>query len=214
MKVKICGITNLDDALAAIDAGADMLGFNFYPKSQRYIPPEAACAIAAQIRSGERRPALVGVFVNADLADIDSIMDALGLDLAQLHGDEPAAVLARLNGRGFKAVRPTSIGEAEADAERYAPDSPAAPALLLDAYRKNHYGGTGQPADWPIAAKLAQTRPILLAGGLTPDNVARAVRLVRPWGVDTASGVEWAPGRKDIDRLRAFVSNARRVNST
>ena len=182
MKIKICGITNLDDAQAAIEAGADLLGFNFYPKSPRYIAPEKAREIAAQIRSGGQGPLLVGVFVNSPLEEVQSILEIAQIDLAQLHGDEPMRVVEQLNGRGFKALRPTSETEAEIDAEWFAPYGPNAPVLLIDAYRKDQYGGTGQVADWSIATKMAQQYPILLAGGLTPDNVAEAIRQVQAVG--------------------------------
>ncbi len=209
MKVKICGITNISDAQAAIEAGADLLGFNFYTQSSRYIAPEKAREIAVHLRrSGEQRPLLVGVFVNSPLEEVRSILEIAQIDLAQLHGDEPVNVLEQLNGRGFKALRPTSETEAEIDAEWFAPHGPNAPVLLIDAYRKDQYGGTGHTADWSIATKLAQQYPILLAGGLTPDNVAEAIRQVRPWGVDVASGVECAPGKKDVEKMRLFVERA------
>jgi len=209
VKIKICGITNLDDARAAIEAGADLLGFNFYAKSPRYIVPEKAGEIAAEIRSDGSGPLLVGVFVNSPLAEVRSILEIAQLDLAQLHGDEPVSVVEQLHGRGFKALRPTSAEEAQIDAEWYAPYGPNAPVLLVDAYRKDQYGGTGHTADWSIATKLAQQYPILLAGGLTPDNVAEAIRQVRPWGVDVASGVEVSPGKKDIEKMKMFVAQAR-----
>ncbi len=213
MKVKICGITNIDDARATIEVGADLLGFNFYPKSPRYIAPEKAREIAAHLqRSDGQRPLLVGVFVNSSLEDIRSILEIAQLDLAQLHGDEPVHVVEQLHGRGFKALRPTSEAEAEIDAEWFAPYGPNAPVLLIDAYRKDQYGGTGHVAEWSIATKLAQQYPILLAGGLTPDNVAEAIRQVRPWGVDVASGVEGAPGKKDVEKMRLFVEAAKGVN--
>ena len=213
MKVKICGITNLDDARAALEAGADVLGFNFYAKSPRYISPEKACEIAAQVRSDGQRPLLVGVFVNAPPEEVQSILEIAQIDLAQLHGDEPVHVLERLNGRGFKALRPTSETEAEIDAEWFAPYGPNAPVLLIDAYRRDQYGGTGHTADWSIATKLAQQYPILLAGGLTPENVAEAVRQVRPWGVDVASGVEASPGKKDAGKMKLFVERCQRLNN-
>lgn len=209
MKIKICGITNSDDAWAAVEAGADLLGFNFYAKSPRYIAPEKAREIAAQIRSGGPRPLLVGVFVNSPLDEVRSILEIAQIDLAQLHGDEPVSVVEQLKGRGFKALRPTSEEEAQLDAEWFAPHGPNAPVLLIDAYRKDQYGGTGHTADWTIATKLAQQYPILLAGGLTPDNVGEAIRQVRPWGVDVASGVEVSPGRKDAAKMRAFVARVR-----
>ena len=213
MKVKICGITNSDDAHAAIEAGADLLGFNFYAKSPRYIAPEKARKIIAEIRSEGRGPLLVGVFVNAPPEEVRSILKIAQLDLAQLHGDEPVHVLERLNGRAFKALRPTSETEAEIDAEWFAPYGPNAPVLLIDAYRKDQYGGTGHTADWSIATKMAQQYPILLAGGLAPENVSEAIRQVRPWGVDVASGVEMSPGKKDVGKLKLFVERCRRMDN-
>ena len=211
MKVKICGITRLDEALMSIEFGADLLGFNFYPKSPRFITPAAARVIVQQIGSIDRRPTLVGVFVNSSLVEIQAMLNSVDLDLAQLHGGEPVMTVARLNHRAFKALRPTSIEEA--DAEWYAPYGPAAPALLIDAYRSDRFGGTGHQADWSIAAKIALAYPILLAGGLTPDNVAEAIAQVQPWGVDVASGIESMPGRKDVQKLRAFIEAAKRYES-
>jgi len=212
MKVKICGITNLEDAQAAIDAGADLLGFNFYAKSPRYVSPEVACAIVERIRSSHRVPTLVGVFVNSSLEEVQSILQAVDLDLAQLHGDEPPEFLEQLNGRGFKALRPVSTEDAETNAARYAPHGSMEPVLLIDAYRKDRYGGTGHVGDWSIAAKLAGSYPILLAGGLTPENVAEAIQQVKPWGVDVASGVESSPGEKDVEKMREFVAKAKAAN--
>lgn len=207
MKVKICGVTNLEDAIIAIDIGADLLGFNFYRKSARYVEPVTARSIVAQIRSGVRVPQLVGVFVNSPLVEVQSIMREVDLDLAQLHGDESVEMIAQLNGRGFKALRPQSVEAAENQAKTYAAASE--PALLIDAYREGEYGGTGQVGDWSLAAQIARQYPILLAGGLTPENVAEAIRQVRPWGVDVASGVEATPGKKDAAKMRAFVANAK-----
>jgi phosphoribosylanthranilate isomerase len=212
MKIKICGITNIDDARAAVEAGADLLGFNFYAKSPRYIAPEKAREIVAQTRSNGQGPLLVGVFVNSTLEDVRSTLEIAQIDLAQLHGDEPVSVVERLHGRGFKALRPTSEEEALTQAEWFALYGPNAPVLLVDAYRKDQYGGTGHTADWTIATKLAQQYPILLAGGLTPDNVAEAIRQVKPWGVDVASGVECAPGKKDAAKMKLFVERCRGVN--
>jgi phosphoribosylanthranilate isomerase len=210
VKVKICGITNSEDARAAVAAGADLLGFNFYTRSPRYISPERAREIAAPLQASGRRPLLVGVFVNSPLEEVQSILEITRIDLAQLHGDEPARVLEQLHGRGFKALRPSSEAEAEIDAEWFAPHAPNAPALLIDAYRRDQYGGTGHRADWTIATRMAQRYPILLAGGLTPDNVTEAVRQVNPWGVDVASGVEMSPGKKDAGKMKLFVERARR----
>ena len=205
MKVKICGITNLEDAVAAIEAGADLLGFNFYRKSARYIEPAAARSIVAQIRSSARRPQLIGVFVNSSALEIQSIMREVDLDQAQLHGDESIELLRQI--KGFKAIRPQSLAEAEKQAKTYV--VAGQPALLIDAYRKGEFGGTGQTGDWSIAATMAQQYPILLAGGLTPDNVTDAIRQVQPWGVDVASGVESAPGKKDATKMKMFIARAR-----
>jgi phosphoribosylanthranilate isomerase len=209
VKIKICGITNVEDARNAIEAGADLLGFNFYAKSPRYVTPEKVAEIAAQVRSDGPGPLLVGVFVNSPLEEVRSILEIAQVNLAQLHGDEPVSVVEQLNGRGFKALRPTSETEAEIDAEWFAPYGPNAPVLLVDAFRKDQYGGTGHTADWTIATKLAQQYPILLAGGLTPENVADAINQVRPWGVDVASGVECTPGKKDTAKMRLFVERVR-----
>lgn len=220
MHVKICGLTCLDDALAAIDAGADFLGFNFYPESPRYISPNACARILAAI--GRRPSAIttVGIFVNESASLVAAILDHCGLDLAQLHGDEPPETLAALWGRAYKAVRlkrehPERSGELfrrvaegcdENDFAEFALISPGYPALLIDAHAPHAYGGTGQMADWPAARAVAAQFPIFLAGGLTPENVADAVAHVNPWGVDVASGVESAPGRKDRSKMQAFVN--------
>ena len=217
-KVKICGLTRLEDAIAAIEAGADLLGFIFYEKSPRYIEPEQARAIISELRRRfpveprQPRYRLVGVFVNRPAAYIAAVMALAGLDWAQLSGDEPVIVLEQLQKRAYKAIRPRTYEEADAEASFYAALSPKqGPRLLIDAYRPGEYGGTGQRADWAIAAQLARLRSILLAGGLNPDNVAEAVRTVRPWGVDVSSGVERAPGVKDHEAIRAFVTQAKQA---
>lgn len=206
--VKICGVRTLDDALAAMDAGADVLGFNFYPPSPRYID-RAACAelVTRMSDARERLPQLAGVFVNEAPDTIRQILLACRLDYAQLSGDEPPEDLRRLDGRAFKAIRPSDAAHASELASRYARE--AAPALLLDASKTGLYGGSGAVADWSIAAALAAEMPLMLAGGLTPENVAEAVRAVRPWGVDVASGVESAPGVKDARKMKLFVERTR-----
>jgi len=208
--VKICGTTNLEDALAAVEAGADLLGFILYPKSPRYVTPAVVAEIVAGVRAAvPAPPRFVGVFVNASPDEVLAVLAQTGLDLAQLHGDEPAAALRVLHGRGFKAVRPTGLEDALALAEAYAALG-AGPDLLIDAYDPHAYGGTGQRADWTAAAAVAQRIPhLLLAGGLTPENVAAAVAAVKPWGVDVASGVEQMPGRKDHAKVQAFVAAAK-----
>ena len=149
--------------------------------------------------------------MNEPPARVAAILDGCGLDLAQLHGEEPPEHLTALWGRAFKAFRGAADG---ADYSAFAKISPGAPALLIDAHAPNAYGGTGQVADWQAARALAAQFPILLAGGLTPDNVADAIAHVNPWGVDVASGVESAPGRKDHVKMRTFVKVARSIPGT
>ncbi len=206
--VKICGVRTLDNALAAVDAGADMLGFNFYPPSPRYIEPSACADLVARMSAERARlPQLVGVFVNEAPETIRLILQTCRLDYAQLSGDESPDDLRRLEGRAFKAIRARDVEDALDLARCYAND--AAPALLLDASRTGLYGGSGAVADWSIATALAAEMPLMLAGGLTPENVAEAVRAVRPWGVDVASGVESAPGVKDATKMSEFVRRAK-----
>lgn len=214
-KVKVCGITTLADGLAAIAAGADLLGFNFYPPSPRYLPPAQCAEIVAGLRARQPDPAraepvvMVGVFVNTPPEAVAEIIDRCGLDLAQFSGDEPAANLATLGNRAFKVLRPGSLAELEEALQMYSLRAEA-PAWLIDAFRPGEYGGTGQTADWSLARALARQAPILLAGGLTSANVATAIAQVRPWGVDVASGVEAAPGRKDRARMDTFIKAVQR----
>jgi phosphoribosylanthranilate isomerase len=210
--VKICGTTNLEDALMAAEAGADLLGFILYPKSPRCVAPGEVAKIVAGVRAAfDAPPRCVGVFVNETAPQVLDLLAATGLDLAQLHGDEPTATLLALPRRSFKAVRPTGLDHALTLAEQYAATGAnAGPDLLIDAYDPAAYGGTGQRADWGAAAAVARrVERLLLAGGLTPENVAEAVRVVRPWGVDVASGVELTPGRKDQAKVRAFIGSAK-----
>ena len=209
MNIKICGLTSLDDALAAIDAGADALGFNFYPDSPRYILPAVCANIQSGLRNRHAVVLTVGVFVNAPPAFVAEVLDTCDLDLAQLSGDEPPEVMARLIGRAYKAIRPRTLDEAEHAADEYAPLATNRPALLVDAAQVGMYGGTGQRADWSIARRLSAAHSVLLAGGLRPDNVAEAIRQVDPWGVDVASGVESSPGKKDTHKMVEFVRAAR-----
>ena len=274
LKIKFCGITSLEDGLAALEAGADLLGFNFYPPSPRYLPPAVCAGLlgALQVQAGERlaQVQVVGVFVNTSPQQVLEILAQLdraapGIQaLAQLSGDEPPADLQAMGERGFKALR-LSGGDVYARAAAYLARRPA-PRLLLDAAVPGAYGGTGQVADWAAARRLAGGDlpprppslleggdlppgprsllagspgdgmpnsprlaapgmaaldssaqagiPLLLAGGLTPDNVAAAVRAVQPWGVDVASGIESAPGKKDPTKMQAFARLARQAAST
>jgi phosphoribosylanthranilate isomerase len=207
-KIKICGIKTVKDALTALEAGADLIGFNFYPKSPRYIDPGRCRDIMAVMRK-YGHITYVGVFVNTSAAEIRATMNTCALTLAQLHGDETAETLKSLHGKAFKSFRGVPAAER---LDGYTRDD--APALLVDAFVKGEYGGTGVTADWNGAAELAKRYPILLAGGLTAENVAEAVQRVRPWGVDVASGVESAPGVKDLNKIKAFIKAVRRSATT
>jgi len=206
-KIKICGIKNVTEALAAKDAGADLIGFNFYPKSPRYIDVDR-CRSIMSVMWKYMHITYVGVFVNASVKEVRATMQICGLNLAQLHGDETSEMLDELGGKAFKAFR--GVADMETDKQMIANN---APAFLVDASVKGLYGGSGVTADWNGAAELAKKYPLLLAGGLTPENVAEAVRKVRPWGVDVASGVEAAPGKKDAEKMFAFVQSVRRVEN-
>jgi phosphoribosylanthranilate isomerase len=217
--VKICGITNVEDARCAAGAGADFLGFIFYPKSPRYVTTERCAEIAAAIRDefGARAPRFVGVFVNEPAQRVRQALDATGLDLAQLHGDEPLTAMQQLHPRAFKAICPPSLKQAMSQAAAYAavgPGDERLPQLLVDAYHPQQYGGTGMPVDLEIAQALARDYRLLLAGGLAPENVEDVVEQVRPWGVDVSSGVEREKGRKDHAKVQAFVRAVRGLAAT
>jgi phosphoribosylanthranilate isomerase len=208
-KVKICGITNVEDAAAAVESGADALGFNFYWKSPRYIEPAVAKRIVSTL------PPLitpVGVFVNEELDTVRSIMDLCGLALAQLHGDETATYCQELSRPVIKALRLRDRGSFLALAEFEG--RAGVRGFIVDTFSETSYGGTGQITDWALAAEAAKTATIVLAGGLTPANVAEAIRAVRPYGVDVSSGVESVPGKKDHGKIRAFLDAVRVVSST
>ena len=194
MILKICGITNADDAAAAIAGGASAIGFNFYPRSPRYIAPELAAEIASP---GARR---VGVFVNESPARVEEIARIAALDVAQLHGDEAGADYP--DGVAvWKAVR---VG----DGFRFADyEGVAAEALLLDGPAAELYGGSGKTFEWRLAA--ASAKRIIIAGGLDASNVARAIALAHPWGVDACSRIESAPGKKDHKKMTDFLEAAR-----
>jgi phosphoribosylanthranilate isomerase len=204
MRVKICGITNLDDALAACEAGADALGFNFAPearKRNRYIDPDAARRIIEQLPPFVMS---VAVCVNEPPARLREYLAFV--DRVQLHGEEPPEDCAALEGRCIKVFRAGAGFDPESMLAY------PATAYLLDASVAGARGGTGQTCDWDAARRaVALDRPIILAGGLTPENVAEAIRRVNPYGVDTAGGVESSPGKKDHVRIREFVRNAKAV---
>lgn len=216
IKVKICGLTTLDDARMVAQAGADMLGFNFYKLSPRYIDPLAAQSICDTLRSelGDACPVLVGVFVNATADAISEITNQVGLDFAQLSGDESDNIFEHLKGMAYKAIRPMNEAMALDDVAYFRPhfaSDERIPSLLLDAYHPNLYGGTGEQASADVALKVkAQVPRLMLAGGLTPENVAARVQAIRPWGVDVASGVEDdQPGLKSETNVQAFIQAAR-----
>jgi phosphoribosylanthranilate isomerase len=196
MLIKICGITRAADAEAAVEAGADALGFIFWPASPRCVTAEAARAIASALPPFVTT---VGVFVDQPIETVNGIADRVRLGAVQLHGDERPGVLDALVAPAIKAV--TGEGEAEA--------WPARVTLLLDASDRDRRGGTGRTGDWDAAAALARRRRLLLAGGLTPENVAGAIARVRPYGIDVSSGVESAPGVKDHGKIRALIAAAR-----
>jgi len=205
VKVKICGITSLADGRAAAEAGADALGFMFYEPSPRYVSLEAAAAISRQLPPSLLR---VGVFVDAPA---DLVFRAIGqcrLNLLQFHGGEPPAYCLQFGLRSMKAFRLESVVSLQRLAD-YPTD-----AWLLDAAAPGKLGGTGQTFNWDLARAAQQLgRPVFLAGGLTPENVAEAVRRVRPYAVDVSTGVESAPGRKDPAKVRAFVQAAKAADA-
>lgn len=196
LRVKVCGITRAEDALAACALGADAIGFIFYERSPRYIAPEHAAAIGAQLPSHVSR---VGVFVTGDAQQISQTADRAGLDAIQLHGDQSPALLQQLE--DFIRIKVFRMREGAANS--IAAFSAHAEAFLLDTYDRRQPGGTGRAFDWSAASRFAQTRPVILAGGLAAGNVAEAVRRAHPYAVDLNSGVEARPGIKDHDRLRA-----------
>lgn len=202
--VKICGITNAADALAAIDAGADLLGFNFYAKSPRRITEDEAAKIRPRL---PKEVDAVGIFVNASTAEVAAMCKSLKLDAAQLHGDETAETVAELAG-SIPVVKAFRV-DPDFDV-RTLKDYSRAFAFLFDAVVSGQYGGTGHTTDWDAARRAAVKHRIILAGGLKVENVAAAVRIVRPYGIDVASGVESKPGKKDHGRLREFIQEVRR----
>jgi phosphoribosylanthranilate isomerase len=213
-RIKICGITNVEDARCAAEAGVDFLGFIFYPKSPRFVRTQQAVTIARAIRDefGAPAPRFVGVFVDEPVEGVCATLEAARLDLAQLHGTESAAVVRALYPRAFKAIRPQTHSQAKAAMVAYGntgPDDDALPQLLVDAYHPQQLGGTGMQADLVIAQWLARRVRLLLAGGLTPETVGAVVEQVQPWGVDVSSGVERTKGIKDHARVRAFVEAVR-----
>ena len=202
-RIKVCGITRVDDAKAAALAGATMIGMVFWPESPRAVSIDAARGVAAALPAGV---APIGVFVNQSVDEINEIAVAVGLLGVQLHGDEPASVIPQINRPVIRALH--------LDGSDTMSDLPSHVTVLLDAADPVRRGGTGQTINWRAAGAVARRRPIVLAGGLTPANVEAAIETVRPYGVDVSSGVETEPGVKDYGKIRAFVEAVRRADRT
>jgi phosphoribosylanthranilate isomerase len=200
VKIKICGMTNRRDAELAARLGADAVGFIFYKKSPRYISEKAAREIAAVLPPFVAR---VGVFVDETAERINRIVACCRLDYAQLHGEEPPEFCRQIACKTIKAVRVRDSGSL-AGLEKYRVDG-----FLLDAFSAKGLGGTGETFDWKLARAAKRRGPIILAGGLTPENVADAIRRTQPHGVDVCSGVEKSPGKKDAAKLKKFIAAAR-----
>lgn len=217
-RVKICGITTIEDAITAAEAGADMLGFNFYRQSPRYVEPALAAEIADALRTqiGSSAPILIGLFVNEPVGKVSVTMEQVGIRFAQLSGDESAEMLRELHGTAFKSIRPRDMQQALGDVDYFRPFFPEderIPSILVDAYHPGLYGGTGEAASTEVALAIRTHVPrLMLAGGLTPENVALRIAAVQPWAVDVASGVEdkGTPGKKNHDKIRAFIQSAKR----
>ncbi len=205
VKVKICGVSSVEEALCALDCGADALGFNFWPQSLRYIAPREARAII------DRLPpfiSCVGVFVNESSERIIETAGIAGIHIVQLHGDESPEFCRAMD--SLKLIKALRVGEG------FEPSSIArfgVSAVLLDTNIKGSYGGTGRRFDWRVATEAKQFSRIILAGGLNIDNVAEAITTVKPFAIDVCSGVEAEPGRKDLDKLRRFMREVRRATS-
>ena len=200
-RVKICGITNSDDARVAVAAGADLLGFNFYEKSPRFVSTSTAAEMSRSLPPYVLR---VGVFVNPSEELVRQGIGECGLNLLQFHGDEPPEFCTQFGLMSMKAFRVRDAGSLK-ELSKYPTD-----AWMLDAYASDTYGGTGEKFNWFLAGEAQKSgKPVFLAGGLTPENVAEAIRQVQPFGVDVSSGVESAPGRKDHAKVCAFIKAAK-----
>jgi phosphoribosylanthranilate isomerase len=202
-RIKICGITNMEDALAAVDYGADALGFVFYPRSPRYVTPEKAREIITQLPPFV---STVGVFANETHEKMREIIEFSGIDILQLHGDEPSdacyiwhRVIRALRVMDFSDLKPLEVCRAS--------------AFLLDTYSAESYGGTGQIFNWDIAVEAKRFGRIILSGGLNPDNIEKAVRYVRPYAVDVSSGIEEEKGKKDLKKMKVFIERAKKALS-
>jgi phosphoribosylanthranilate isomerase len=213
-RVKICGLTSLEAAAVATEAGADLVGLVFYPPSPRNLTPEKAAEISTYLCSLENRPAMVGLFVNESRESLEAAVEAYRLDFLQLAGDETPeacrdAVKLRPVIKSIRLKPPLALENALAIIAPYA--TLANVTVLLDGYKTGMYGGTGERGDWELAREIAARFPVILAGGLNPANVAEAVAQAQPWGVDVSSGVEkeGQPGQKDLAKIREFIAKAK-----
>lgn len=206
VEIKICGITNISDARVAAECGADALGFIFYPNSQRYVAPEKAKEIIGELRHETIR---VGVFVNHDVQEVKEIVQFCGLDLIQLHGDEPPEYCAQ-----FPASSLIKAISCRTEEEVLKSRSYAVAAILMDACDAEHYGGTGKLSDWRLASRLREMHPLILAGGLNEENIRKAIETVRPQAVDVNSGVEMSPGKKDPRKVREIIRIVREIDQS
>jgi phosphoribosylanthranilate isomerase len=202
-RIKICGLTRLEDALLCADKGADFLGFIFVPSTPRFIEPEAAAEITRVLRDRPTRPKFVGVFRDASPAYINDIVAVAGLDHVQLHGAETDEDIRAIRVPATKTFR---VGDALPDTTAH----PSAAWLLFDTFEERRSGGTGRRFDWSLLAMYQRTKPFFLAGGMSPENVAAAISLVRPDGIDVASGVESEPGIKDPAKVEKLFERVRR----
>lgn len=202
MIIKICGVTRPEDATFAAQVGADWLGLNFWPRSRRVVGRSQAIEVAQAARAARADVGLVGVFVDQPIEEVTELIGAVGLDFVQLHGDEPPAYVRQLGRRAIKAI-PLARSS---DVDRL--DDYSCATFLVDTPSPGR-GGSGERGDWELARRAAELHRVLLAGGLTPDNVADAVATVAPHGVDSASGVESTPGRKEAILVERFVTAAR-----
>lgn len=203
-KIKICGITNVDDALFAAECGADFLGFIFVPSSPRFIEPEKAGEIAARLRENGNAPTLVGVFQDASADYIHEIRNVVFFDVVQLHGRESDDDIREI---GIPAIKTLHVADVLPDTHAV----PAAAWLLFDTYDQRRAGGTGKRFEWSLLAKYERSIPFFLSGGLNPDNVVAAISLVGPDAIDVASGVEASPGVKDHDKVARLFERVRRA---
>ncbi len=199
MFIKICGITRVEDAIQAAELGVDAIGLNFFPKSKRFIDNKTAMEICAAL---PKKVLKIGLFVNSSADEVNQKLEEISLDLLQFHGDETPEFCSQWGGKVIRAISPKK----EKDLE-IIKSFDFAKMIIVDASVAGQYGGTGEKADWEIAKKAVTNFdvPILLAGGLTPENVAEAIKIIRPFGVDVAGGVESSPGLKDFEKMKKFV---------